>query len=452
MSQELVEIEKAVLGAVLLDPQCLDRVVDVVGVDCFVDDRHGALWSVLLRLFEAGDPIDLLSVTESARQGRVLEAAGGVVYISALTNRVSSSANVEHHARILAEKYLLRKTVDITRFAAVKAADESSDPFELIERVVGQLDGLIEDNTKHRAMRYADYEERQLRELDRDGDEVCSTGFETLDAVVGGWRMGDLHIVAGRPGMGKTSWATASCDECASRGIPVVLFSMEVSEKTMQARLASRRCGIPLANMLLNKMSVEDIQSRHAGLAASKTLPLYIRYDTGMSVAEIMAEVKHLKRTKGVKVVYIDQLNWIKASRGGNRDTEVGSITRGLKQMAMKLNVAVVLLHQLSREVERRGGDKKPQLSDLRDSGNVEQDAQVVVFVYRPEYYGMMDDNNGSTRDIIYSNIAKNSNGSLGSVRMHFDSPSATVRDLSTGSYSYSDTGRKPYKDEDDVF
>lgn len=229
------------------------------------------------------------------------------------------------------------------------------------------------------------------------------------------------------------------------------LFSMEVTEKAMQARIAALRCGIPLSNMLLSRMTTEDIALRHKGLAEAEKLPLYIRYETGMSLSEIKAETRRLKR-KGVRLICIDQLNWIKSPKAGTRDAEVGAITRGLKQMAMQLEVAVVVLHQLSRSVETRGGDKKPQLSDLRDSGNVEQDAQVVMFLYRPEYYAIWDDDRGSTAGVIDTIIAKNSNGALATVRMRFDGPCAAVRDVNIPPprYDAQEGFRKPYKDDDD--
>lgn len=443
------EIEPAVLSAILLDKDAIGKIQGPLSADFFADPRHWRIASAIIRLSERFEPVDLLSVVEELRKAGELEAAGGILYISQLTNRMASSANIDHHVRLLTEKYLLRKTIEVSVSAERVAYDHSTDPFELIDGMIKDLDTLVEQNTKADAMSFAHYEQRQLERMDDPDTEMVPTGFPSLDREIGGWRIGDLHIVAGRPGMGKTSFCVSSADGCASQKSPSLLFSMEVAERAMQARIAARRCGIPLGSMVRGEMTPEQIAIRHQGIAAAKDLPLYIRYDTGMTISEIKAEVKRQKRLRDIRVVYIDQLNWIKPARGGSRDNEVGSITRGLKQMAMQVGVAVVLLHQLSRAVESRGGDKRPQLSDLRDSGNVEQDAQVVIFVYRPEYYNIMEDEHGSTINLIEAIIAKNSNGSIGSVRLMFDAPCAAVRDLDS-SAPRQHTYRDPYADRDD--
>lgn len=445
------ELERAVLGAVLVDADAMHQIADALPTEAFADDKHRLIYSACLEIFEAGEPVEILAAVEYLRRSGKLEEAGGVLYVSQLTNLVASSRSIQHHARILAEKLLLRKTIEISRSAALSAYDQSSDPFEVIDAATRDLDGLLEGVTRHQALPFAEYEARQLKDLDQPKNDIIPTGYASLDAEIGGYRIGDLHIVAGRPGMGKTAWVVGSCNGAASQGAGVGLFSMEVTEKAMQARFAALRCGIPLSNMLLSRMTPEDIALRHKGLAEAEKLPLYIRYEAGMSLSEIRAETRRLKR-KGVSLICIDQLNWIRAPKAGTRDAEIGAITRGLKQMAMQLEVAVVVLHQLSRSVETRGGDKKPQLSDLRDSGNVEQDAQMVMFLYRPEYYAIWDDELGSTAGVLDTIIAKNSNGALATVRLRFDGPCAAVRDANAEAPKFDPQAgfRKPYKDEDD--
>lgn len=445
------ELERAVLGAVLVDADAMHQIADALPADAFADDKHRLIYSVCMEIFEAGQPVEMLGVVEYLRRSGKLDEAGGVLYVSQLTNLVASSRSLQHHARILAEKHLLRKTIEISRSTALSAYDQSSDPFDVIDAATRDLDGLLEGITRHQALPFAEYEARQLKDLDNPKNDIIPTGYASLDTEIGGYRIGDLHIVAGRPGMGKTAWVVGSCNGAASQGAGVGLFSMEVTEKAMQARIAALRCGIPLSNMLLSRMTTDDIALRHKGLAEAEKLPLYIRYETGMSLSEIKAETRRLKR-KGVRLICIDQLNWIKSPKAGTRDAEVGAITRGLKQMAMQLEVAVVVLHQLSRSVETRGGDKKPMLSDLRDSGNVEQDAQVVMFLYRPEYYAIWDDELGSTAGVIDTIVAKNSNGALSTVRMRFDGPCAAVRDVDAPPPKFDAQAgfRKPYKDDDD--
>jgi replicative DNA helicase len=443
------EIEQAILGSMLIDcTRSMSEVGDLLLPEAFYVHAHSIIFSAIRVMYDRGEVVDLLTVTHHLKKQNDLDMVGGPFYISQLTNKVCSHRHIHGHALIVLEQFIARETIRLNSEAMANAY-EGGDVFDLIPDTVAKMEASIAQSIRRRATRYAEAEANQLEELSKPKVAKHTTGFQALDRVLGGFHAGNLVIIAGRPGMGKSSFAFSCASEAAEQGHPTGLFSLELNEAQGQARLFSRREKVPLANIVNGNMTPEQIQKRHTGLAGSGELPLWIRYDTGLTLADIKAEIVRLMRNHGVRCFVIDQLNWVTLPKAQDRNAAVGELTRGLKMIALQLDVAIVLLSQLSRSVETRGGEKRPQLSDLRDSGNIEQDAQVVLFPYRPEYYGITEDDHGSTIGLMEVIVAKNTNGPLETVRLWFDPPTASVRENIERMESHFDvTG--PFRNQDE--
>lgn len=423
------ELEQAVLGAILIkDDIGIAEVGDLLRPEVFYVHAHQLIYAAIKSLYDRGVDVDILTVVNELKARGELDIVGGAFYISELTSKVSSSAHLQSHTLIILQSFISRETIRLNADAMSKAYD-GEDAFEVAEQTIRELESSIANNLKRRAISYADAEASELERMDAPKRQTHTSGFKALDKVIGGYQRGDLIIIAARPAMGKSSLATSSVMGAVELSQPTGLFSLELNAEKMQARLFSRRSGVPLASIVRDELTQAQIAKRHEYMGQSKSLPLWIRYDSGISIEDLKAEATRMVRNHKVGCIVIDQLNWIKPPRSQNRDTEVGAITRALKQLAMQLDIAVVLLHQLNRSVETRGGEKRPVLFDLRDSGNVEQDAQVVLLLYRPEYYGITEDALGSTLGLVEVIVAKNSNGPCDTVRLRFNNETASVHE-----------------------
>lgn len=420
-------MEEAVLGACLLAPGAVAEVADFLVPECFYSGAGATIFRALLEMFEADDPIDIFTVTVKLRKKGQLTPPITPYYISSLTNRVASGLHLQRHARILVELFMTRESSKLQARHMRRSQDPTVDPFLLVEENIRNMQELEDRFTRRGSERYAVHEAEEIAAMGTALAGTQKTGFASLDKKIGGWTRGDLVVVAGRPGMGKTSTMLSLANVAADLGHPTLLLQMELTRMANQARLVACRKGIPLAAMIHHDLSEAQKAMRKAGMVEAEKLPLYIRYATALRLNEIRAEIIRQKREHGITTVFIDQLNWIQTDQRMNRDQEVGMITRGLKHMALQLDLCIVFAHQLSRAVEGRGGDKRPKLSDLRDSGNVEQDVQIAMFCYRPEYYGITEDDHGSTVGAMDLVVAKNSNGELGDVRLRFNGTTASV-------------------------
>jgi replicative DNA helicase len=426
------ELEQAILGAILYnDDMGMAEVSDLLRPEVFYVHAHQLIYGAMDRIYARSMDIDILTVCEELKRSGHLDMVGGPFYISQLTNKVASSAHLQTHVLIVLQRFIARETIRLNNEAMV-AAYGGQDVFDLNERTIANLEASIASSLKRRAISYAEAERDEMERQGKPMKATHTTGFVALDRVIGGYQRGDLIIIAGRPGMGKSSFALSSVLEACEAKHPTGLFSLELNAEKMQARIFSRRAGVPLGAIVRNDLTPQQIAKRHEQLSTAADLPLWIRYDSGISLEDIKAEATRMVRNNSIGCIVIDQLNWIKPPKSQNRDGEVGQITRYLKQIAMQLDIAVVLLHQLSRATDTRGGDKRPQLSDLRDSGNVEQDAQVVMFMYRPEYYAITEDETGSTYGKMEIIVAKNSNGPCETVNLHFTPETASVHERMT--------------------
>jgi replicative DNA helicase len=432
-----VESEDYVLGACLWHRDAISEVADVLKPEYFFSRPNGVRFRGMLELYAQNITIDVKTLLVHNKRhvgvGGPLNADKlhiEALNLSLLETGCSGKREVLYHALIVVQCYIKREQIRIHGEALAESYTEGLDALDHAAETVKRLEAVVMGAVRPRSRAFAEYEKEELTAAGKASDDstkpkVHVTGFHALDKVVGGYSPGDLIIVAGRPGMGKSAFMVSSMVSGAEAGHRSLAFSMELPQPKMQARIVSYRSPIPLAAMVHERMTPEEIQRRHVGLASAATLPLFIRYDTGLSVNAIRAEVERTIRREKITCVFIDQLNWIEPEKSNNRDAEVGKITRGLKNMATQLNVAVVLLHQLKRDVESRGGDKRPRLSDLRDSGNVEQDAQQVLLLYRPDYYGVPD----SVPNAVEVIVAKNSNGSCETVQLTFQKEHAAMRD-----------------------
>ncbi|MFN8286313.1 MAG: replicative DNA helicase [Chitinophagales bacterium] len=426
------DLEEAVLGAVMIEQNAINEVIDILKEDAFYVDAHARIWKAIRSLYQAQVPIDLLTVTEQLKKSGELEAAGGPFYIAQLTNKVGSAANAEYHARILAEKYIQRQLISTSTEIIKDAYEDTTDVFELLDKAEKGLFSIAENNLKRNSEDISSLLMTELKELDvrmNNSDDHLNgvpSGFIDLDRATGGWQKSDLIILAARPAMGKTAFTLALARNAAvDHQKPVAVFSLEMSNAQLVQRLISMETHIPAEKIRRGNLEQYEYQILTSKIDSLKNASIFIDDTPAINVFELRSKCRRLKQQHDISMVVIDYLQLMSGSidgkNSGNREQEISQISRALKGLAKELEIPVIALSQLSRAVETRGGDKKPILSDLRESGAIEQDADIVIFLYRGEYYGIETDVDGqSTKDIAEVIIAKHRNGPVKTVRTRF--------------------------------
>ncbi len=415
----------------MLERDALPTVIDILRPESFYHEAHQAIYRAIIRLFERAHPVDLLTVTEELRKNGELERVGGSYYLVELTNRVASAANVEYHARIIAQKHILRELISLSTRTIKEAYDETSDVFSLLDETEKGLFAITQNNLSRTFESMGVLSGRVLRQLEElaqktDGLTGVPSGFYDLDRLTSGWQPSDLIIIAARPAMGKTACALSMALNAARDfSKPVALFSLEMSNTQLAQRLVSMVSSIPSSKMRSGRLEDYEWQQLQAAVELLSRVPIYIDDTPGINIFELRAKCRRLKIQHDIQLIIVDYLQLMSGSnenlRNTNREQEIAGISRALKNMAKELNVPVIALSQLSRAVEVRGGTKRPQLSDLRESGAIEQDADIVSFIYRPEYYGFMEDEKGrSTKGIVEFIVAKHRHGPTDSIRLRF--------------------------------
>ena len=428
---QATELEESVLGALMLDQNALNNTIETLHPEYFYKPEHQAVFNAILHLFEASQPVDMLTVIERLRLDGTLEAAGGAYSVSQLTNHVVSAAHIEYHAHVLSEKYFQRELIRICTEVITDAYDESSDILSLLDNTEQRLMDINDRNFRsdYRTMDSLVYEAVQEIKKVQESESECvgiPSGFRDLDRITAGFQPGTLVILAARPAMGKTALAlTMARNMAVDFQKPVAFFSLEMTGIELVKRLISSETEIAG-----DKLKKGGLAAWEQEILASRTqilneAPIFIDDTPGLSIFELRAKCRRLKQKYDIQMVFIDYLQLMngggEASRNGNREQEISSISRQLKALSKELNIPILAMAQLSRAVETRGGDKKPILSDLRESGAIEQDADIVAFIYRPEYYGYTEpDEKGPTRGMADIIIAKHRSGSVGSVRLKF--------------------------------
>jgi len=428
MPPNAIDLEAGVIGAIMLEKNAIIQVADDLKPDVFYDAKHKLIYRAISELHRKQQPIDILTVTHQLRKFGELEAAGGPLYVSQLTDRVSSSANITTHSKIIVEKYILREMALLGSQVHAMAMDDMTDVFDVMDHHNREINRIYSENVKADAVSVKSLLKAMLSDVeDRNkggsGGQLFS-GISAVDNITSGWGRGELIVIGARPGMGKTAFILSCALNQAQRGEPVAIFSLEMTKLQILYRLASIVTGIDLET--LSKKKLDDSRWIQLSQAIGKleSLPIFIDDTPGINIVDLRAKCMRLTQKEGIKCVYVDylQLITIKLADNRSRENEVSEISKSLKVAAKECDIPVVALSQLSRQVEMRPvHDRRPKLSDLRESGSVEQDADQVAFLFRPEYYNITEDANGvSTSGIGEFIVTKNRNGGTGTAIMRF--------------------------------
>lgn len=451
---QAVDLEQAVLGAMMLEKNAVTDTIDILKISSFYDPKHQYIYGAIRELFGSSSPIDLLTVINYLKKKGELEAAGGAAYVSSLTSRVASTAHVEYHARVISEKYIKRELIRMSSEVIKDAFDETQDVFDVLGKAEGELFQIAENNmgksvdTMQNVVRQA-IEEIEIASQNKSGISGIPTGFIDLDKLTSGWQRSDMIVIAARPAMGKTAFVLSMARNTAvDHNMGVAVFSLEMSSVQLVKRLIASEARLSAEKLRKGDLAEHEFQQLHTRISKLASAPLYIDDTPGISVFDLRAKCRRLKMQHNIDMVIIDylQLMTVGGSKGaGNREQEISTISRSIKEIAKELNIPIIALSQLSRSVEQRGGDKRPVLSDLRESGAIEQDADIVSFIYRPEYYGFDTDENGeSNKGVGEIIVAKHRNGGLDTVRLRFIGEFARFENINSyGDYADMGAGNR---------
>lgn len=436
LQPQATDLEEAVIGACLIEKDAFSNISSILKPNSFYDTKHKLIFNAISTLAGENKPVDLLTVQEELRKTGDLENAGGIFYLTDLSRKVLSSAHIEYHAHIVAQKALARELISYTSRIQKQAFDEGQDVQQLMQEAEGQLFELSKTNMKKDFVQINSvineaYDLLQKAAQNTDGLSGLPTGFDQLDSMTAGWQNSDLVIIAARPAMGKTAFVLSMCKNMAvDMKIPVAMFSLEMSNVQLVNRLMSNVCEIPSEKIKSGQLLKYEWAQLDFRIRDMFDAPLYVDDTPSLSVFELRTKARRLVREHGVKIIIIDYLQLMNASgmSYNSRQEEVSTISRSLKGLAKELNIPIIALSQLNRSVEQRVGtgensaeSKRPQLSDLRESGAIEQDADMVCFIHRPEYYKIYEDEKGNDlRGLAEIIIAKHRNGAVGDVRLRF--------------------------------
>lgn len=425
------KFEQAILGALMIEKEAFFRVSDILRPTSFYEHRHQLIYSAIQQLYHDERPVDILTVTEELNREGKLEEIGGPFYITQLSGMVASSAHIEYHARIVAQKALARELITYTSGIQSKAFDATTNVDDLMQEAEGKLFELSQSNVKkdytniEPVIRDA-IEQLKAAAARKDGLSGIPSGYHELDRMTAGWQRTDLIILAARPAMGKTAFALSMARNIAiDQKIPMAFFSLEMSNVQLVNRLIANVCEIPSEEIRNGQLKEYEWPQLDSKIRLMDGAELYIDDTPNLSVFELRTKARRLVREHGIKMIMIDYLQLMNASgmSYNSRQEEVSTISRSLKGLAKELNIPIIALSQLNRGVEGREGieGKRPQLSDLRESGAIEQDADMVLFIHRPEYYHIFADEHGrNLKGMAQIIIAKHRNGSVGDVTLRF--------------------------------
>ena len=447
LQPQATDLERTVLGALMIDKDAFSIVSEILKPETFYEPRHEKIFRAIQNLSLSEKPVDILTVTEELRHEGTLEDVGGPPYIVELSSHVASSASIEYHSRILAQKHLARELISYSSVIQTKAFDETVDVDELMQEAEGSLFELSQKNMRQDYTHIAPVLKQAVEILQKAATNTSGltgipTGYDDLDDKTSGWQNSDLVIIAGRPAMGKTAFALSLAKNIAvDSNIPVAFFSLEMSNVQLGNRLISNVCEVSGKKILNGQLDPEEWKRLDRNLPRLEGAPIFVDDTPGMSIFELRTKARRLVREKGVKIIMIDYLQLMNANgvKFGSRQEEVSTISRSLKGLAKELDVPILALSQLNRTVENREGvdGKRPQLSDLRESGAIEQDADMVIFVHRPEYYHIDKDPQGNDlRGMAQIIIAKHRKGATGDVLLNFQGEFTRFRNPSDTAFN----------------
>ena len=454
---QVAEIEASVLGALLLEKNAISDVIEILRPDVFYTPAHQNIYKTILTLFNQNKGVDLNTVIVELRKNSQLEEVGGVSYLAQLTHNIVSSAHLETHAHLVLEYAMRRSLISISSRIQKEAYDEKIDTFNLLDRAEQALFEIAEGNIQKNYLDINALMQSAITNLENtktkeNGLTGVPTGFISLDQFLCGWQPSDFVVIAARPGMGKTSFLLSILRNAAvDHKKPVALFSLEMSSLQLTNRLIAQEAQISNEKIKRGSLKEYEWQQLYHKTVALTQAPIYIDDTPGLSLFEFRAKCRRLKARHDIQMIIVDYLQLMsgetqRSRQIGNREQEIAAISRGLKSIAKELNIPIIAASQLSRAVETRGGDKRPQLSDLRESGAIEQDVDIAIFLYRPEYYGITEgEDRNPTDQLAEVIIAKHRNGPTGKVNLHFDAALTRFSDFQTGEKSFVSKANKPF-------
>lgn len=425
-----VGVERIVLGTIIIENNILDRVIKDFSTNLFNDPKNRTIANTIIDIYKSNKGIDLVTVVSQLKQKNEIDKAGGIKYISELSKAVYGSANLEHHIRILQEEALRRNLIKVSTNAVKKSFDESEDVFDVFNETQHELDNALKNVVNYEIKKVGQIHStiisESIRILKSGQKSGVPSGLRMLDNVTNGWQKSDLVILAGRPGMGKTSAVVSmAIHPAVFQDIPVAIFSLEMSSEQLVSRMQSSFSEVNVSKIVKKQLTEDEIIQIERKTEKLRDAPIYIDDTPNISILELKGKVRKLVKENNVQLVVIDYLQLMRSGlKTQSRELEISEISRGLKSLAKELSIPVIALSQLSRSVEQRGGDKKPLLSDLRESGAIEQDADMVLFCYRPEYYEIENYEVGNqsfdTKGLFMLLISKHRNGELGEIPLRF--------------------------------
>lgn len=440
---QAIDLEEAVLGAMMLEKDAVAAVIELLTPEVFYKEGHQAIFEAIFYLFNSNQPVDVLTVTNELRKMGKLEIAGGAYYVTQLTARIASSANIEYHVGIIKQKHLQRELIRISTDTIKKSFEETSDVFDLLDETERGLFEISEVNLRRKAQSMPQIVQNVITHIsnirsNEDAVTGVKTGFDVLDNITGGWQPSDLIVIAARPGMGKTSFVlTMARNMAINYNNAIAFFSLEMTANQLVSRLIASESEVNINKLMKGDIADHEWEQINSRINVLEKASIFIDDSPGLSLFELRAKCRRLKAQHDIKAVVVDYIQLMTDGTvkkgGGNREQEIAAISRSLKGLAKELNIPVIALSQLNRSVETRGGkneSKKPVLSDLRESGAIEQDADLVCFIYRPEYYQILEDENGDTRGKAMISIAKHRNGKTDDVWLRFVNQFARFENL----------------------
>jgi len=454
------DFEESVLGVVLTVSGSLDGIADLLHPEAFYDERHKKIWTVILSLYSENKPIDILSVNKRLKETGMAESVGGAVYLTELSSKFSSIGNLDYHVRILQEQYLKRELIKISHNTIKSCLDDSSDVFDLYGKAISQTENVLSGVLRFDAQVIGNISRETIAESRKvavSGQKSgVTTGFRNLDNFLNGWQRTDLVILAGRPSMGKSVCALSfALNPALKENIPTAIFSLEMSKEQLVGRSQSSLSYLESSKIIKKMLSLSEIDLMEQRCSILNQAPVYIDDTPSLSLLELKGKARKLVKDKGVKLIIIDylQLMTVDTKKNTNREQEVSQISKGLKALAKELNIPIIALSQLNRMVEGRS-DKRPNLSDLRESGSIEQDADMVIFTYRPEYYELQTYEMGgetlNTEGLMVLIVAKHRAGSLGELRLGFNGELTKIENYDTFISNRRESQRQPLVEQRD--
>jgi len=444
---QALDMEEAVLGAIMLEKEAVITVREILKPECFYKEANQKIFQAIVKLNDNKFPVDLYTVTEELRATDQLESVGGPVYVTRLTSKVVSAANVDYHARIVAQKHIQRELIRASTMIQTRAFDDSEDVTELLDFSENEIFQIAEGNIRREVAPINAVIKEALKEIEEAGkreDALAGTpsGFTTLDRLTSGWQKGELVIIAARPSMGKTAFALSMARNMAiEHGKSVAIFSCEMTSIQLVNRLIVAETDIPGDKIKNGRLNEEEWKQLDVRIKKLVKAPIFIDDTAAISITELRGKCRRLVAERKLDIVIVDYLQLMSSGTANNgyREQEVSLISRSLKSIAKELNVPILALSQLNRSVEIRGGNKRPQLSDLRESGAIEQDADMVLFIHRQERFGIHEFEDGSsTKGIAEIILAKNRNGPVDDVKLRFREEKAQFIDLEN--YDFEDS------------